>query len=145
MLAAKLQAEENSRTGRTTRGAANGDTKPKKAVNGSAKKKKSKARVTSDDDDSAVESKREVNRTGGFHKELGLQPPLADLLGVTQLSRPQTVKRLWEYIKSRNLQDPSDKRVIVCDDALRGVFGKDKLQMFSMNKQLSTMLYALDE
>jgi chromatin remodeling complex protein RSC6 len=32
------------------------------------------------------------------------------------------VKRLWEYIKAHNLQDPSDKRVIILDSRLQGLF-----------------------
>ena len=52
------------------------------------------------------------------------------------MPRTQVVKKLWEYIKSRDLQDPSDKRKIVLDDALAKIF-KPPLTMFTMNKQLS--------
>ena len=60
------------------------------------------------------------------------------------MSRPQTVKRIWEYVKARNLQDPKDKRIIRCDDALRAVFKQDKVHMFTMNKILATQLYDPD-
>jgi hypothetical protein len=46
------------------------------------------------------------------------------------------VKHLWEYIKGNDLQNPSNKREIMCDDGLRGVFGCDKIDMFRMNKVL---------
>jgi len=74
-----------------------------------------------------------------------LSQPLVDLLGETQLSRPQTVKKIWEYIKANGLQDPTDKRQIRCDDALRNVFKQDKVHMFTMNKILSQNLYAVEE
>ena len=53
------------------------------------------------------------------------------------MSRPQVVKRLWEYIREKNLQDPTDKRRILCDDALAAVFKCKSMDMFKMNKLLS--------
>lgn len=52
----------------------------------------------------------------------------------------QVVKKLWEYIKAHDLQNPKDKRKIVLDDALGRLF-KPPLNMFSMNKQLSRHVY----
>jgi upstream activation factor subunit UAF30 len=74
-----------------------------------------------------------------------LSAPLSSLLNETQLSRPQTVKKIWEYIKANDLQDPSDKRNIICDDRLRAVFKQDKVHMFTMNKILGQNLYAAEE
>jgi len=62
-----------------------------------------------------------------------------------QLSRPQVVKKIWEYIKARDLQDPADKRQIRCDDRLQSVFKVDKVHMFTMNKILSKQLYDVEE
>ena len=76
---------------------------------------------------------------------MALSPALAALLNETQLSRPQTVKQIWAYIKAHDLQDPSDKRQILCDDPLRTVFKTDKIHMFTMNKVLNQNLYAIDE
>lgn len=99
---------------------------------------------------------------------MALSQPLSDLLGETQvslcprdqihnldpvklniappqLSRPQTVKKIWEYVKARELQDPNDKRQIRCDDAMRAVFKQDRVHMFTMNKILNQNLYAVDE
>jgi upstream activation factor subunit UAF30 len=56
---------------------------------------------------------------------------LSALVGEAQLSRPQTVKRIWEYIKERDLQDPKDKRHILCDDTMKAVFHTDRLHMFT--------------
>ena len=60
--------------------------------------------------------------------------PLAAVVNAEKMSRPQVVKQLWNYIKDNELQNPSDKREIICDPKLKAVFGKDKVTMFSMNK-----------
>lgn len=75
---------------------------------------------------------------------MNLSEPLAQLLGETQISRPQTVKKLWEYIKSKDLQDPNDRRQIRCDDAMRAVFKSDKTSMFGLNKILSLHLFPVE-
>jgi DNA topoisomerase-3 len=59
-------------------------------------------------------------------------PALAAVIGSEPVARPEAVKKLWEYIKAHNLQDPKDKRTIVADDKLRAVFGKDSAGMFEL-------------
>lgn len=63
--------------------------------------------------------------------------PLSSMLQVSKLSRPQTVKQIWVYIKANELQNPSNKRQILCDEPMRRVFG-DKVDMFQMNKLLGS-------
>ncbi|PVH96011.1 SWIB/MDM2 domain-containing protein [Periconia macrospinosa] len=147
-FAAKLQAEENLRgRARSTRG---GNTKKKAPIQKQKKTKKKSSNRVKDEDDSDIGSgsgaeKKSPNRKGGFHKPMALSQPLSDLLGETQLSRPQTVKKIWEYVKMNDLQDPNDKRQIRCDDAMRAVFKQDRVHMFTMNKILNQNLYAVDE
>jgi upstream activation factor subunit UAF30 len=74
-----------------------------------------------------------------------LSEPLAAMLGQPTLSRPQTVKQIWAYVKERDLQDPSDRRQIRCDDAMHAVFKQDKVHMFTMNKLLASHLYPAEE
>lgn len=74
-----------------------------------------------------------------------LSEPLSAMLGETALSRPQTVKKIWAYVKERDLQDPGDKRQIRCDDAMRAVFKQERVHMFTMNKILAGHLYPLEE
>ena len=57
---------------------------------------------------------------------------LAAVIGVEPVARPEAVKKMWDYIKAHNLQDPQDKRTIVADDKLRAVFGKDRVGMFEL-------------
>ncbi|KAJ5493443.1 hypothetical protein N7539_002189 [Penicillium diatomitis] len=142
-FAARLQAEENMRA-RQTRGAGTRRAAPPKKKS----KPKTSKRVKAEDDsdvDSGPDSKKEVNRSGGFHKPLNLSPPLSALLGETTLSRPQTVKRVWQYIRENELQDPSDRRQIRCDDAMRAVFKQDRVHMFTMTKILNQNLYNPEE
>ncbi|KAL5336283.1 SWIB/MDM2 domain-containing protein [Aspergillus crustosus] len=145
VYAAKLQAEENLRA-RTTRGAGTRKSAPTKKKKATAKAAK---RVKAEDDSdigSGSDSGKKVNRSGGFHKPLNLSPALSELLGgAVTLSRPQTVKKLWEYIHEHDLQDPADRRQIRCDDPMRAVFKQDRIHMFTMTKILSQNLYNPDE
>jgi upstream activation factor subunit UAF30 len=50
------------------------------------------------------------------------------------------VSKVWDYIKSHNLQNPENRREILADDKLKSVFDKDKVTMFEMNKHLSRHL-----
>lgn len=86
-----------------------------------------------------------TQRENGFKRPLLLSPALAQFLQIEKLDRPQVVKRIWDYIKEQKLQDPSDKRYILCDKKLQNVFEVDRLHMFTMNKVLATHLKALDE
>ncbi|ETI34264.1 hypothetical protein F441_19045 [Phytophthora nicotianae CJ01A1] len=71
---------------------------------------------------------------GGFNAQLSLSPELAQVVGAETMARPQVVKALWAYIREHNLQDPNNKKTILLDDTLRGVFQRDSFTMFSMNK-----------
>ena len=71
-----------------------------------------------------------------------LQPSeaLAAVVGPGPLPRGEVVSKVWEYIKSNNLQNPENRREILADDKLKEVFGKDKVTMFEMNKHLARHL-----
>ncbi|KAI0523927.1 DEK C terminal domain-containing protein [Xylaria bambusicola] len=144
-LAALLQAQENQRTRTTRGGGAKAAPKKKKA----APKKKSEKRVRSEDDsdvngsDGSSPKKRKAG--GGFQKPFNLSYPLAELCGEPQLSRPQVVKKLWAHIKEHQLQDPNDKRQILCDEKMQAVFKVAKVDMFQMNKLVGNHLYPVEE
>jgi upstream activation factor subunit UAF30 len=67
--------------------------------------------------------------SSGKKRKAGTQPPyrlseaLTVVVGTDILPRPQVVSKLWVYIRAHNLQNPKDKREILCDSALRKVFG----------------------
>ena len=70
-------------------------------------------------------------------KPLQPSPELSAIVGSTPLPRSEMTKKLWEYIKAHNLQDPKDKRQIIADAALKKVFGQDSASMFEMTKLVS--------
>ncbi|KAJ3301724.1 hypothetical protein HDV03_000459 [Kappamyces sp. JEL0829] len=83
-----------------------------------------------------------AGKGGAFNKLHALSPALSELIGVHEESRPQIVKKIWDYIKANDLQDPRDKRVIRNDEAMKKVFSKNKMNMFEMNKLIGSHLGA---
>ncbi|KAE8268906.1 hypothetical protein A4X09_0g3448 [Tilletia walkeri] len=78
--------------------------------------------------------KREPNPNNPFNRPLVLSATMAEICGSDELSRPQVVKQLWAYIKGNNLQNPSNKRQILCDAKLQTLFGKNMVDSFEMAK-----------
>jgi upstream activation factor subunit UAF30 len=68
-----------------------------------------------------------------------LSADLAEFLGTDRMPRTEVTKRIWAYIKENDLQDPSDKRKILCDEALEKVLRRKNVHMFTMTKILSTV------
>ncbi|XP_058218839.1 uncharacterized protein LOC131329622 [Rhododendron vialii] len=81
---------------------------------------------------------------GGLNKICGVSPELQVIVGLPALPRTEIVKQLWAYIRKHNLQDPSNKRKIICNDELRLVFETDCTDMFKMNKLLSKHIISLE-
>nr|WP_238455807.1 SWIB/MDM2 domain-containing protein [Azohydromonas lata] len=65
-------------------------------------------------------------------KALKPSPVLAVIVGTEPLPRTEVTKRIWDYIKQHNLQNPANKRNILCDQTLKAVMGKDEVTMFEM-------------
>lgn len=90
-------------------------------------------------------AKEEVKkRGGGFTKLCSLSPELQKFTGVPELARTEVVKQLWAHIRENNLQDPSNRRNIICDDTLHNLFAVDTIDMFQMNKALAKHIWPLD-
>jgi chromatin remodeling complex protein RSC6 len=70
-------------------------------------------------------------------KPLTLSPELEAVVGPGPLARTDVTKKLWEYIKKHDLQNPANKRNILADDKLKPLFGKDEVTMFEMTKLVS--------
>src|SRR3954471_9419097 len=91
-------------------------------------------------------AKKAEKATASSGKANALQRPLqpyealAAVGGPGSLPRGEVVSKVWEYIKSHNLQNPENRREILADDKLKEVFGKDKVTMFEMNKHLARHL-----
>lgn len=66
---------------------------------------------------------------------------LAEIVGSDPMPRTEITKRLWDYIKKNNLQNPKNKREIVPDTKLAAVFGgKAAVDMFEMTRKVSKHL-----
>ena len=76
-----------------------------------------------------------------FMKPMTISSDLAVVVGAGPMPRSDVVKKLWEYIKKNNLQDPANKRNINADENLKKVFGgKATVNMFEMTKLVSKHL-----
>ena len=74
-------------------------------------------------------------------KPMNLSSELETVVGKGPLPRGQVVKKLWEYIKKNNLQNPQNKRNILADAKLKVIFGgKSEVTMFEMTKLVSAHL-----
>ena len=63
---------------------------------------------------------------------------LAAVIGIEPVSRTEITRKLWDYIRGHNLQDPENKTFIRADDKLKQVFDwKDRVSMFEMTKLVS--------
>jgi len=74
-----------------------------------------------------------------------LSSSLAEFLGTQNIPRTEVTKLIWAYIKTNGLQNPQDKREILCDDRLEALFKRKKINMFKMTKALSLLMKKVDE
>ncbi len=70
-------------------------------------------------------------------KPMELSEELQAVVGKGPMLRSQVVKKLWEYIKKHDLQNPQNKRNIFADDKLQPLFKKKEVTMFEMTKLVS--------
>ncbi len=73
-------------------------------------------------------------------QKLSPSSDLADLIGGGKITRPQAVKKFWDYVKKHGLQDKKNKRMINCDDKLKVLFGKKQISMFEVGGMISKNL-----
>ena len=74
-------------------------------------------------------------RGSALQRPVQPDPKLAAVVGSTPKPRTEITKKIWDYIKANNLQDPENRRMINADAKLRPIFnGKDQVSMFEMTK-----------
>lgn len=107
-------------------------------------KKKKAAAISSSSAGPSIRSdplQAHMKKKPSSSSSLYVHPELLSALGVTEIdTRPQLVKKLWEYIKGHNLQNPADKREILLDEPLKKVFKINKFTAFSMNRYLNNVV-----
>lgn len=71
--------------------------------------------------------------------DVHLSKDLASVIGGDTMPRGEVLKKVWDYIRAHDLQDPANKRSIRPDAKLAKVFGtNDPVDMFKMTGILST-------
>ncbi|MDE3055284.1 MAG: DNA topoisomerase III [Verrucomicrobiota bacterium] len=72
--------------------------------------------------------------------QYALSDSLAKIVGGKKLTRPEIVKKLWAYIKSKKCQDVKNRRLIVPDRDLAEVLGTKPVDMLKMSGLLNKHL-----
>ncbi|MES2354398.1 MAG: SWIB/MDM2 domain-containing protein [Pseudomonadota bacterium] len=72
----------------------------------------------------------------GIQKKKRLTDALADLIKTDKEAPTQALKKVWVYIKKHDLQNPANRRQIICDEKLGEVLGVTKCSMFQIPKLL---------
>lgn len=90
--------------------------------------------------DMIPESERKPRKPSGFAKPTYLSPDLCRFLNVdagTELPRTEVTKRILEYVKENNLQNPEARRIILVDDKLKTLLNpteNEDVTYFSIQK-----------
>lgn len=106
------------------------------------------------EDDMCVEDKETVEQSsentvskrkggGGFTKPLLLSEDLARFMGAKVASRTDVTKKIWEYIKANDLQNPANRREILCDETFEKLMKRKKVSMFKMTQVLNPVRVCL--
>src|SRR4051812_37605695 len=95
---------------------------------------------TSTSQETAKKTAASSGRANALQRPLQPSEALAAVVGPGPLSRGEVLSKVWDYIKSHNLQNPEKRREILADDKLKSVFGKDKVTIFEMNTPLARHL-----
>ena len=109
---------------------------PKKGAATASKTTTTKAKTTKTSASKAPAARKPA--AANYHPDAAL----AAVIGSEAVARTEALKKLWDYIKAHNLQDPQDKRTIVADDKLRPVLGKDRVGMFELTGLIGPHLVA---
>ena len=136
--AAKKSARKGSAKKATKKAAKRGAAK--KATKKAAKKAPAKKAAKKS---SAKKAKKASKRAPNpaFMKAMTPSSELAAVIGDRPMPRTEVTKRIWDYIRKNNLQDPKERRMINADDRLRSVFGgRSRVSMFEMTKLVNNHL-----
>eukprot|EP01018_Ginkgo_biloba_P007759 Gb_37604 [translate_table: standard] len=83
--------------------------------------------------------KAEGRGAGGLSNPCPVSPAMKKFLGVSEIPRTLAIKKIWEYIKENNLQNPANKKEIICDEKLKTIFeGKANVGFLEVSKLLAS-------
>jgi len=82
-----------------------------------------------------TQTKDKRKPSAAFMKPVQPDEKLAAIIGSDPVPRTEVTRKLWDYIRSHNLQDPANKTRINADAKLKEVFGgREQVTMFEMTK-----------
>lgn len=82
----------------------------------------------------------EKKKNNALQKPVNVSGELEGVVGKGPMTRAEVTSKVWDYIKKNDLQKADDKRVIVPDEKLAKVIGKDEMSMFKMTAAVSKHL-----
>ncbi|MBM3191028.1 MAG: type I DNA topoisomerase [Chlamydiae bacterium] len=88
-----------------------------------SQKKPKKTTASSKKTASTTKEPKKKTRAAPKQPSYKVSKELQEIIKVDEITRPELTKKVWEYIKKHNLQDPKNKRLIVPDKKLAKVFG----------------------
>jgi chromatin remodeling complex protein RSC6 len=100
----------------------------------------------------STDKKIKNESNSGFMKPIRVSKELASFLGFEQdavITRVDVTKKLCQYIREKDLQNPSDRREINPDEQLKHLFNiterteDDKLTYYSMQKKLQNHIFKI--
>lgn len=77
-------------------------------------------------------------------QQFKLETRLGRLLAIHTQTRPVIVQALWQYIKTRKLQDTHEREYINCDVYLHQIFGRTRIRFAEIPALLQPHLHAPD-
>jgi len=134
------------KTGAKKGGAKKGGAKKSSAKKGAAKKGGAKKAAKSGAKKGGAKkggAKKAAKRTpnAAFMRAMTPSAQLGAVVGTTPLPRTEVTKKLWQYIKRKDLQDAKNRRQINADENLKPIFGgKSSVSMFEMTKLVNKHL-----
>ena len=95
------------------------------------------------------EKKPRAENNSGFMKPVNISPELANFIKVDTkepITRVAITKKICEYIKEKDLQNPKDRREIIPDPSLKSIFkiseGEiEPLTYYSMQKKIQSHIF----
>jgi SWI/SNF-related matrix-associated actin-dependent regulator of chromatin subfamily D len=77
-----------------------------------------------------------------YTQEYKLSDELAELLGVSQDTRPRILHQIWQYIKINSLQDLENPNIILNNKELQSIFKCERMDITSITSRIGDHLKA---
>ncbi|KAI4979514.1 hypothetical protein ZWY2020_016267 [Hordeum vulgare] len=118
--------------------AAAGSKKPAAAAAAAAKGGKNSATAAAKPKAAKEKGPVDPNNLRGIMRPVPVSDALSKFGGAPNISRSGVLKIVWDYVKANSLQNPANKKEIICDEKLKTIFdGRNTVHMTEVTKLLS--------